>query len=140
MKIYVSHPIRGLKGKDASENDIVGNLFAARVVAGIYKDWFPNIDFYVPAEHHDFINRAYEKGYLSIQQILEIDCDILKECDGVIFHNPEDLFSHGMAVEKIGADRNKIPHIVIYGAATLPDMRNSIEKLIDSIKESYGKV
>ncbi len=124
MRIYVSHPIRGKNGDAATEEEKQANCEAAIKWAdllrmnlglratqggGLYLGghWLTHRDWiYVPAEHEEFIGRAYGKGYLTEEQILDIDCEILKECDLlVVLGEP----STGMRVEIGHAKSLNIP-------------------------------
>ena len=46
---------------------------------------FPNSYLYVPATHEWFIQKAYINGVLTKEQILSINCRIIKECDLLIY-------------------------------------------------------
>lgn len=71
----------------------------------------PAADFYVPAEHEDFVQRAYHSGYLTEKQILDIDCQIISDtCDAVIVYVPEgDTLQGGRKVEHDYAIKHSIP-------------------------------
>lgn len=60
---------------------------------------FPTIEFYCPGEHDEFVLLAYLNDYLSEEQILDIDCDILAKRDLLINYTPDGYFSKGMLVE-----------------------------------------
>jgi nucleoside 2-deoxyribosyltransferase len=81
----------------------------------------PNIEFYVPAEHEDFVSIAYALNYLSEEEILEIDCKIIDYCDAVIVLVPQgDELQGGRKVEYDHAVENNIPVCVycLVGEAT----------------------
>ncbi len=105
MKIYVSHQIQGPDGEQATEQSMQENCQKAIQWAellrmnlghnaihgkgifvggpdGLYLTHRDTL--YVPAEHEEFVHRAYVNGMLTIDQILEIDCDIVKSCDALI--------------------------------------------------------
>ena len=118
MKIYLSHAIRGDKGEAATREDQAENckkaiMFAEwlrRYILDAYQHGVTHElecadctialrghdNLYVPAEHEEFVSAAYNRGYLSIEQILEIDCMILSTCGALIAYGP---VSPGMKVE-----------------------------------------
>ncbi|KKL09550.1 hypothetical protein LCGC14_2564720, partial [marine sediment metagenome] len=49
----------------------------------------PWANIYIPAEHEDFVQKAYNKKYITEKQILEIDCDIIAEQDVIIIFTPD---------------------------------------------------
>lgn len=128
MKIYLSHAIRGAKGLAATSEDMAENCRKAEKFACLIRMNLSHkvaqgevlalrhadghvflrrdTELYVPAEHEDFVGRAYRKGYITETQILDIDCDILLTCDAVIAFGP---ISRGMRVEIECAEDNNIP-------------------------------
>lgn len=142
LRIYLSHPIRGKKGEKATKQDIDENIAIVRKQAdelrSYFLDWYrmdgwPDIYLYVPGEHDEFVQLAYDKGYLNIDQILEIDCDIVDTCDLVIGLGK--YVSSGMQVEYTHAIKECIP---LFACKTLQkcvidDLKNII-KLIQEGK------
>ena len=72
---------------------------------------FPNIDFYVPGEHDEFVLIAYRWGVLTEKQILDIDCEIVSRCSFLVVFAPDDYISKGMQIEVDYCVFNKIPVI-----------------------------
>ncbi|MBE3139907.1 MAG: hypothetical protein IMZ53_04895 [Thermoplasmata archaeon] len=68
-----------------------------------------DVELYVPAEHEDFVHRTYDKKYLSVDQILEIDCDIIDECAATIIFNPEGYVIQGCLTELQHTAKSKKP-------------------------------
>lgn len=101
MRFYVSHSIRGKYGKDATPTQMKENCDRIIAIANEIRTALPPIKLYVPAEHEDFVNRTHELGYLTEEQILEIDCMIVDDCDGgvIIFTPPDDPMCGGRTVE-----------------------------------------
>jgi hypothetical protein len=113
MKIYVSHSIRGKFGATATEEQMAANCKKAVQFGKLLRLNFPQIEWYVPAEHDDFVRRAYQKNYLTESEILDIDCEILKTCNGLLVYIPDDYISMGMQIEISYAAKNNIPHVLI---------------------------
>lgn len=95
-RIYLSHPIRGLKGKDATPEYIAENNRLACEAGAILRQSGHTV--HVPAEHEDFVVRAMN-GRMTETQVLDVDCEIIDTCDGVVFFNHEYNFSSGMLIE-----------------------------------------
>lgn len=98
MRIYISHSIRGIKGSAATIEDMQINCQQAVKFTEELTHEFP-FDFYVPGGSEAFVQKAFDKQFLTIDQILEIDCDIIDGCELVIFFIPNGYFSSGMLVE-----------------------------------------
>ncbi|RLD97119.1 MAG: hypothetical protein DRI92_06150, partial [Aquificota bacterium] len=82
IRIYMSHTIRGKHGNKATPAQMQANkdraLQFANCLRAYFLDWermdgLPPVDLYVPAEHDEFVELAWKKKYLNIDQILEID-------------------------------------------------------------------
>ena len=110
MRIYCSHSIRGKYGKNATHAQMQINC---AIIIGLVKQLrvtFPTVEFYIPAESEPFVQRAWDKHYLSEDQILEIDCMIIDDCDAVIVHVPEgDELQGGRKIEYDHAVEHNIP-------------------------------
>ena len=100
MKFYLSHAIRGKAGPDASHDVQAKNCTDAIRVANIIRCQFPKLVLYVPAENETFVQIAYDSGHLSEKQILDIDCKIIDNVDGVLVYAPEnDELQGGRKIE-----------------------------------------
>ena len=109
MRYYFSHAIRGKVGPDASHDVQARNCAEAIRVADILRGLFPKLELYVPAEHETFVQIAYDCLYLQEREILEIDCLIINNMDGVLVYVPDDEelqggrkieYSHAVATNK----------------------------------------
>lgn len=133
--IYLSHPI-GDGGVLLEAEKIVNRRKALKFV-----DWlrckFPQIRFYCPAEAELFVAKALIYNYLNLEQVLRIDCGIIKECEGLIAYMPKGKTSKGMDVEIEFANANKIPVLTLGWADDLKEeglidiVGNFIEEAID---------
>ena len=99
IKVYVSHPIRGAKGKDATDEDMRTNNRLAFKFGEALQAEFPHVEFYVPAAHDEFVMIGYDEGILNESQILFIDCKIIDTCQVVLAYIPERHVSNGMFIE-----------------------------------------
>jgi len=102
---YFSHPIRGKKGKDATDEELEVNCRKAIKAALWIRENVPEVDLYVPAEHEDFVHISYKDKYLTEKQILEIDCKILEKKDFHIVYEVDGWLGGGIAVEIAHAKR-----------------------------------
>jgi hypothetical protein len=106
VKLYLSHQISDGGAHDIDrqkENCQLAIKFGNRI-----RSEFPGIELYIPAESEPFVGRAYHGGFLSIPQILRIDCRIIDSCDGVLVYDRGHI-SRGMEVEITHAIQNGIP-------------------------------
>ena len=114
FKIYLSHPIRGAKGANATREDMEANnkiaIVIGKAIERWYRDKFPNeeISVYIPGEHDEFVMLGYENGTLTEKQILDIDCQIITTCD-MVYALSGEVVSHGMQVEIDFANDHNIP-------------------------------
>ena len=100
MRVYLSHAMRGKAGINASCDAQNVNCEAAIVLADQLRREFPKMRVYVPAESEPFVAASYLKGYLTIDQILELDCIVVDQCDVVVVYVPEgDELQGGRLVE-----------------------------------------
>lgn len=130
MKFYFSHAIRGKAGPDASHDVQATNCAEAIRVANILRAMFRKIVFYVPAENETFVQIAYDSGRLSETEILDVDCRIIDECDGVLIYKPEnDELQGGRKIEYEHAIATHKP-VVIF---------NNVHQAADWIYAQYGR-
>lgn len=97
---YLSHPIRGKKGGDATIEDIKLNCKKAIEFANRLRKDIPELDLYVPAEHElPPVGYILRKGYMTVDQILDVDCEVLEERDLLIVYGSVGGRSSGMLKE-----------------------------------------
>lgn len=109
LRIYVSHSIRGKFGKDATPEQMKANCDKAILFGELLRLNTRGTNFYIPADHDEVIALAYQKGYLTDTQILELDCVILEDCVGLLVYAPDEHISLGMQIEIDYANAHKIP-------------------------------
>lgn len=131
-KIYLSHPIRGRKGKDATFADMENNnkitiTKAKQLRQAICDD---NIYIYVPAEHDQFVLIAYKRKLLTEKDILDIDCEIVDDCDLLLVYNWEGYISRGMQREIDCANDNGISIFTFNDETKIRDIVYEIDSLI----------
>ncbi len=100
MKYYFSHAIRGKSGPGANHDQQAKNCTEAKRIAYMLRQLFPKLELYVPAENETFVQIAYDTGHLGEKEILDIDCKIIDNCDGVIVYVPNgDELQGGRKIE-----------------------------------------
>ncbi len=109
IKAYLSHPIRGSKGKDATDEEMKANLDDAIKVCEQLRAGFPELDIYCPAEKDEALAYLLEKNYITIKQLLEADCNIIDRVDLVLYYTADVGLSGGMLVEHSHACSKNIP-------------------------------
>jgi len=112
IRAYVSHCIAGKHGWKATRKQKEANINKAIIFGKQLIKEFPNIDFYIPGEHDEFVLIAFDKKYLTGEQILDVDCDIVSKCNFLVVFAPDDYISKGMQIEIDYAVDNNIPVIV----------------------------
>jgi len=124
MKIYVSHPIRGIH-RDAGQAEIEANNLRAKIFGAALRLRYPQHEFHIPAEHEEFVALAHVGHYLSADEILSIDCQLIDRSDGVIFYDHQARFSPGMLVENHHACQGNKPTAILSSTEliyTLPEL------------------
>lgn len=113
MRFYLSHSIRGKYGANATPIQMKENCDKAILIANILRATFPSIEIYCPAEHEDFVGIAYHSGMLTEKQVLDVDCMIINDCEGVIIYVPEgDKCQGGRLIEYNHAFKHNKPHFI----------------------------
>jgi len=112
VKVYISHSIRGMAGKDATHETMVANNNKAIIFALALKAEFPNVGFYCPGEHDEFVINAYEMGYLTETQILDVDCKIIESKNLLLNYIPDQYISNGMLRENLFAQQQGMPTLM----------------------------
>lgn len=118
IRVYVSHSICGKMGKDATDEYMKANNNKAILFGKNLRYHFPSVDLYVPGEHDEFVMIAYRKKIISIPEILDVDCEIINQCNFLIAYSPDGFISNGMQVEIDHANKEGIPVLVVDGTTT----------------------
>ena len=130
IKAYMSHPIRGPLKDKATAEDMQRNNDAARAMAERIRTYmsvnYREVEFelYVPAEHEDFVNRAFRNDMLTVPQILKIDCQIIEEeyNDLLLTFAPFGPPVEGCRIEIDHAVENEITVLVFEGIIEFKDV------------------
>lgn len=111
IKLYMSHAIRGIKGPAATGADMKANTFAAIRATRVMRAWLHPlpVEIYCPAEH-EFppVGLLLKKGYITTKQILDVDCQIVRDCDGLVWYSALGP-SGGAEIEMYHARKYDIP-------------------------------
>jgi len=129
MRAYVSHPIRGSLGAKATKEDELANMELAIEFAKQLRAAFPDVEFYVPAEHNEFVMTAFFEHNLSEDVVLGTDIIILKKRDFIVIFAPESHISGGMKREIDAAIEAGIPVVYCETVDDIPRLRAVIERL-----------
>lgn len=111
IRAYISHTIRGKHGVDATDEQRRENSGKCILFGNALRKEFPMIDFYIPGEHHEIDTISYRKGYMTEEQILDIDCEIISRCNFIVVFAPDNYISTGMQIEIDHAVKSSIPVI-----------------------------
>lgn len=112
LKGYVSHQIRGRKGADCSEDELTANCAKAtndmlQLQSMLQRANLP-VCLHIPGANDLFVQKAYKAGRITEAEVLDTDCDIIKECDFLLVYNWDNYISTGMKVEQEFALKNQI--------------------------------
>jgi len=100
MKIYLSRRISG--GMEDPIEAFAENCRIAREIGQAIKEVIPSTELYVPGgPTEEFVAKAFLKGFLTVSQIIEIDCDIIGTCDLVVCYVPEGDILQGGRKEEV---------------------------------------
>ena len=114
-----------MAGKDATHETMVENNRKAVAFVAELKIAFPNIEFYCPGEHDEFVINAYEMGYVTETQILDVDCKILDSRNLLLNYIPDRYISNGMWRENYHAQLQGIPILM---ATCVPEATDILQR------------
>lgn len=131
IKAYMSHSIMGKQGKNAIEEYIEVNNAKAKFTGNLIRTALPKLDLHVPSDMEAFVHRAYKLGHMTIDQILDVDCNIINECDLLLVYDHEFYISSGMQREIDHATMLGIPIVVFnsFNDEVLLDIERAISLL-----------
>lgn len=114
VKAYFSHTIRGPDGSAATEEDARRNCKEAVEVAKWLRESIPELEIYVPGEH-EFppVGILLHKGYITVEQILEVDCMIIDEQDLLVVLVKDGWMGGGIGIEMAHAKKNAKPIFLV---------------------------
>jgi hypothetical protein len=113
---YLSHPIRGAKGDEATREDMEANNRQACEFAMKIRAAYPGLDLYCPGEHDELVQEGIEQDVLTAEQILEIDQYLVSKRNFLIVYAPDARLSGGMLLEIHTANRRGMPIVVTNGS------------------------
>lgn len=113
IKVYLSHSISNGDESTSVENQRA-NCKEARRVGRIIQEALPMVEVYIPGGSTEkFVRRAYNSGYISVNQILEIDCEIVSDSDMIVVYAPDhEQVTGGRLVELNHALHEGVPNYV----------------------------
>ena len=139
MRVYLSHAIRGADGESCTMEQQKVNCDNAIAFAEDICKACPWIDLYVPAKHEDFVNKAYSMKYMTIDQILEVDFEIMRECIAILVYAPngEEIQGGRRAELDVAIDED----IWVHAAGDLDDAVQWLTFLYDDyhVDDIYGE-
>jgi len=111
IKVYLSHSIRGKYGPKATDEQMKANCQRAINFVEMLRETCPFLQIHCPAEMEGFVATAYKMKVLSERQILNVDCEIVRQSDFLLVYSPDNVISKGMQVEIDFARKHKITTI-----------------------------
>jgi hypothetical protein len=131
----MSHHIRGPLGEDATEEDELRNMQQAMEFANQLRVAYPEVEFYVPAEHNEFVMTAYFEHDLSEAVVLKTDVIILKKRDFVTIYAPGGYISKGMKIEIDAAIEVGIPVVYCESSVDIPRLRPVLDRILANLEK-----
>ena len=117
QRVYFSHSIRGKLGSTCPIETQEKNCATAIKIANRIRLACPEFDIYVPAENEEFVQIAFNMKYLTEEQILDIDCVIVDNCEIMLVYVPlGDELQGGRLVEYVHA-RDTGKEVLVYATA-----------------------
>lgn len=117
LRGYMSHCIRGKKGSTCSPQELEANCARATQDGGqlmaLFQRWGLPVFLYVPGAHDEFTQKAWKAGRITETEVLDTDCDIVRECDFLLVYNWQNYISGGMQYEINYAKEQLIPIITL---------------------------
>lgn len=110
------------------------NCKRARIFTERLRRELPDLKVHLPADYEAWVQIAYWHEFITEEQILRVDCEILSTCDGMIVFAPDDYISKGMQVEIDWCNTNKIPYLMLNAQALAIKYSLDISEL-DIIKD-----
>ena len=109
IRAYMAHPILGRLGDKATSKDIEYNIQKAIVASKVLEICIPELEIYCPGEMDEFPQVAlWDKKYITLEQLLDIDCTILAKRDLLLVFDWQNWVSNGMIEEIMFAKKHGI--------------------------------
>mgnify|MGYP001569184598 CR=1 FL=1 len=133
IKIYYATPITGAWGDDAPKAYVERNCGKAVKNLVLLRQWFPDVEWYSPAENDTLVQVLFFAKKLSREDILWADCEIIKTCDGLLANCWET--SDGVEKEVAFASEIKKPTLILgsYADFDVADGRITMKQIEDFI-------
>lgn len=138
-QIYYSHPIRGLCSDENNYEYEKQNCCTAIENVLWLRNHFPQVKWYCPGEVEPPIVAARLLGFLTVQQILEIDYHIVKtQCSAGLIHRWEE--SNGTHKEEDLIIKLKYPSLVLIESRHISEcpiyrIRALVDSVLANVKE-----
>ncbi|KKK98171.1 hypothetical protein LCGC14_2645410 [marine sediment metagenome] len=131
IRAYLSHPIRGILGDDATNESMNINNDQAKVTGNLIRAGIPDLQVYIPAEHDDFLLKNGVTPVNMVEELLALDCAIAHDCDLILIYDHQFKLGHGMQREYDYALANNIPMVVFnsFNSDVLLDIERAINKV-----------
>lgn len=113
MRVYLSHSIRGKKGNDATHAEQKACCEIATALGEHISMQIPSLEVHIPGAYEEFVSIAYQKSYMTVDQILDVDCTIIDGCEAVIVFVPtNDELQGGRKIEYDHSIKTSTPVMV----------------------------
>lgn len=135
IRLYLSHPIRGSSVDKATKDCQYSNSERAILASRLIENEIPNLFLICPGDYEKFVYWTYALKLLTDEQILDVDCKILGDCDGLLAYDFDT--SKGVEIEVKKAKDLSIP-IFRFKEVNLKTLKQ-IKKFVRKIANSKAK-
>jgi hypothetical protein len=149
-RIYYACPISGSRGhnvlkggKKTGMDHMIQNCLDAKKNIEFLQAVEPQVDWICVAPHNALTMLLYEKGYLTVDQILEVDLEVVNRCHGLLAHFWEP--SNGAELE-LSSKRDGLNGVSVGPVAVIKDSHyisecdwSIVSNLVDSVLIGYDK-
>ena len=132
IEAYFSIPIRGKSGNKSTSQEIEQNIQKGIVASKILSICIPELEIYCPGEHDVFPQFALAMKYLTIEQLLAVDCNILDRKDLLLVYDWQNWVSNGMIEEIMFAKQHGIQMYFFSEICqrTFDDLKDIVDELL----------
>jgi hypothetical protein len=127
IKAYLSHPIRGVAGNNATDEVMTANNTKAKTMGNTLRLACPELSLYIPAEMDEFLIPKGIRPVDIVEGLLALDCAIISASNLLLVYIHDGYVSGGMRREINHAEKHAMP-ILYFNDAT------NIEEFVIDIK------
>ncbi len=132
VRLYLSHPIRGSAAGAATKDCQFTNAERAVIAANLISSKLSHISIFCPGSYEKFVYYIYAGKLLTDKQIIDIDCRIVGDCNGLLAYDFDK--SVGVEAEVKYAKDHGIPVLRFkeINGKTIKEIKSFVNDIIQS--------